>query len=164
MLPRMNLIKTIFLVKNLNYLGCYSLPECWGQPPPCCSSPMCGSASKSSASSLSDLGLVHPPELCCPPCSATSAPHGRSVEASFLPSDLHTKSCRLLQHEIFVSGGLGGKSGQREGGFSINRALSSPVPFLLSHPEPHEVATFYSCRCGGFNLSSKYFLGLDERV
>lgn len=82
--------------------------------------------------SVARLGLVHPPGLCCPPHSATSAARGRSVEASFLPSDLHTKSCRLLQREIFASGGLGEKGGQREGGFSISRALSSSVPFLLS--------------------------------
>lgn len=50
----------------------------------------------------------------------------------FMPSDLHTKNCTLLQHEIVVSGGLGAKGEQREGGFSINRALCSPVPFLLS--------------------------------
>lgn len=82
-----------------------------------------GSVSISRVSPMSDLaGFGASPKPMLAPRLATSSLHCRSVEASLLPSDLDVKSCKtLMQHEIFVSGGLEEEGGAERGRFLHQR-------------------------------------------
>lgn len=127
---RKNLIKNSLLLKNLAYLGCYSLVECWGgvvgQPLPCCSTRTGGSVSISCAGTISDMsGFCASSKPILSPRLAASALHCRSVEASFLPSHLHVQRRRLCCDTRFLC--LVGR--EREVSPSMD---TSSVLFLLS--------------------------------
>lgn len=132
---RMNLIKNRFLLKNLAYLGCCSLAECWGggvgQPLPCCSTRTCGSVSINCASSVSDLsGFCASSKPVLFPCSATSVLRCRSTEASFLPFHLHVQRCRLYCNTRFLCLVDRGKKGGKER--EVSPSMDTSVLFLLS--------------------------------